>query len=209
MRRRTFLGLAGAGLLAGLAAAFALVDSGYLATLFYRGDGRFVDHGFSEATSRYVIDFGIVDLGNRGRYRYRLAGLPRETMTLGLELFAPSATIQRRDAHAAVLKLKLVDRQGNLVIDEAAPLDEWVWNSSRGPSATSFLYRVGKKKEREVGGGVSTSEHVGVRASGGWGSFFDARITGRYELTLEVLEPIGGETRYQARLLARGGGWKS
>jgi len=193
---------------AGLILMVAIYVAACNRSLLYRGDGHLSDAGIGAAADRYVLDLGHIDLTNRGEYRFLLAGLPSTTMTIGFQVgpsFAGEKTWQTKPLDARV-EMKLNREDGSLVIIEGSRLPTWVW-SYRVTDLDSFVYRGGKDERVDLGNGSSTYRLLGVRADGGWGSYFDPRSLRRYRLAVRVLEPMTGR-RYPVRLLIKGGGWK-
>src|SRR5438128_2452209 len=74
--------------------------------LFYFGDGRVIDLGWSNPT--YKIDLGPVDLTHVGTYTYRLVGLPDKRLTVGFEIIeAKPNTSDARPSNPSVVRLEL------------------------------------------------------------------------------------------------------
>lgn len=94
-----------------------------------------------------------------------------------------------------------------MVIDEAAPLSEWVWRRVRLTCQhESFGYRRGVSKEIDLGDGLTTFKEIGLKAHGGWGTYFTAQKNAQYDLVVALQEAV--PPGFQVELVAHGGGWK-
>ncbi len=177
----------------------------------YRGDGRLYDAGWYAVYGRFLLDLGRVETPEE-IVRYRLVGLPATELTLGLQIESLSTKEARTEAErlAVTAELRLIDERGEVVIDELAPLAEWVWTGGMSApdvsylSDSSFAYRAGRTREVPTKRGGVRSEKVNEKASSGWGTFFHPRT--REEYSLEVRLPGGREfcERYEVRVVATG-----
>jgi hypothetical protein len=166
--------------------AFLVVLSGCSHT-GYNGDGQFTDNGVMAYSRRYVIDLGPVDLSKPGSYRYTLSGLPRAELVVGLRVFEETQNTwnERRD-YPAVVRMQLQNAQNQTAILEEAPLNSWV-RTYGVLDNISELYRQGEGRDIPLAGGGTKGERVGVKASGGWGTYFYSNEGEKYNLTVEVL----------------------
>jgi hypothetical protein len=157
----------------------------------YAGDGHFVDNGLFAYSRRYVLDLGPVDLERTGAQAYRLAKLPNAEFTIGIELVEarPNGLTDARPDHRGRVRVELKTSQGETVILQDAPLEEWVWMHASGDT-TSRLYRRGESTEIPLGDGTSRTVAVGEGPSGGWGTYFYSSSSEVYALKIDVLEPL-------------------
>jgi hypothetical protein len=170
-----------------LAAAILLPLLGCSEARFYTGDGTFTDNGWMVYSRRFVIDLGAVDLSVPGTYTYKLSGLPHAEMNVGLRVF--EAKKNEWDVipnYPATVRMELRTAQGEIVISEERPLNAWV-RSFSALETFSDLYLRGESREIPLGGRTTRSEQVGVKASGGWGTYFNSEREMVYALTLVVL----------------------
>jgi hypothetical protein len=161
--------------------------TGCFASLFYTGDGKFKDNGILAYSRRYVVDLGPVDLSSPHTYSYRLSGLPHAEFAVIIRAFEPKKNEwDVRPPHPAVVRLQLNTESGDTVILEQGGLDSWV----RGYGVLdniSELYVRGESRDIPLPGGGTRGERLGLKASGGWGTYFDSEPSRKYVLKLEVL----------------------
>ena len=94
-----------------------------------------------------------------------------------------------------------------MVIDEAAPLSEWVWSlESLTCQYKSFGYRQGQSKKIDLGDDLMTFEEVGLKAHDGWGTYFTAQENAQYVLVVTLREAV--PPGFLVELGADGGSWK-
>jgi hypothetical protein len=158
----------------------------------YRGDGKLIggEWRLFGLMRSYDLDLGSVDLTSMGSYSYRMANLPEAQFTVGIEVIEanPNNMSSKQPSHPCVLYLALDDEKGNSVIREQESLDSWTWSYS-GNETTSYYYRRGSGIEIPLGNGTTQGQRIGVKASNGWGSYFDADESTTYHLTFRVLSP--------------------
>jgi hypothetical protein len=175
---------------------------GCYSTSDYEGDGT-----LTETKQRYELTLGEIDLSVEGKSTYKLKGLPEETFTIGLDVKRPTGggdPIYIATPLNADIKIRLLNERGEVVIDEFDSLDQWVWSGSRVSSDRSFVYRRGSTIRVPIGDGVTRIEFVGKRADEGWGSYFEARGGGIYELEIAVVTADPNASNYQVQLTAHG-----
>jgi len=174
----------------------------------YSGDGKLTDDGPFAASERFVLDLGELNVTQPNTRTYRMASLPQETLTLGLDVIAPTGELlyETRPIRA-VVRFLLLDEKGRTVVDEAANLDEWVW-SWGARERTSFVYRRGSTRDVPIGGGAVEVELTGQKTDEGWGTYFKPRRNGSYILRVEVQRGDPASVNYRTVVRARGGGWK-
>jgi hypothetical protein len=162
-----------------------------LAGLSYSGDGRLSDRGMLAYSSRYTIDLGVLDTSSPASRTYKLSGLPYATFTVGIEVIEtePNRSDDSKPKRQGRVAMELRNSAGALVIDESAPLPEWVRSYGLG-ATTSRFYRQGKSSETPLPGGGAQHTQTGVKASGGWGTYFNSEADDRYTLTVEIIEPF-------------------
>jgi hypothetical protein len=181
-----------------------LVTTALAACSTYEGDGKLADHGVFASHRRYIVDLGAADLTRPGRQEFRMAKLPGEEFTFGLQL--RDTRWDQRTIHAKV-RLALVNEKEETVFDVVETVSKWTWSASSRDENVVFVYVSGKSKEITLRPGVFTYELLGVGPDGGWGTYASIRKDGRYKLIFENLEPDPKATA-PARVMAVGGGWK-
>ena len=173
--------------------------------LFYLGDGRVTDLGWCNPV--YKIDLGPVDLTHLGTYTYRLVGLPDKELTVGFEIIeAKPNTSDARPSNPSVVCLELKTSDDRTVVSEYGPLNAWVWSYSQN-DPVSFLYRYGEERHIPLKDGSIHTEKVGVKADGGWGTYFSPMRMATYTLTLNIVEAQQPPQR-PTRLQLHGRSWK-
>ena len=183
-------------LLAALAALTGCTHTGY------SGDGQFTDNGLLVYSKRYVIDLGSVDLAKQGTYEYKLSGMPNATFNVSIRIFEGTRNSWGvRPEYPATVRMQMRNAAGESVIDEAGSLNSWV-RSYGVLDDISDLYRMGEGRDIPLPGGGTKGERLGLKASGGWGTYFDSNCDETYTLRLEVL-PSEHWTR-PARVVAVG-----
>lgn len=187
-----------------VASAALLLGSGCSLMTGYSGDGRFVDHGYFAMPVRYVLDLGPIDLSSQGRYARRLARLPAERMTIGLDIVEEGSDTRHTARHSARIRLQLKTTDGQLVMDENGTLDSWSWGRSRVDSST--FYAVSGQMRYVPIEGVSRPERLGEKADRGWGSSFLPGSGAVYQLEFEVLSPDSTPSG-PVHLMLEGGGF--
>ncbi|MBL8114646.1 MAG: hypothetical protein JNK60_17330 [Acidobacteria bacterium] len=150
--------------------------------------------GIRDALGRYRITLGIVDVSKTGRHPYTLEDLPDERFTVGFSLTdtsQPSTAIHQARPLQALVRLLLTSDRGDVVIDEQAPLDEWVWSGAVSEPGRSFVYRQGQTLDTPIPGrnGVVEVQENSVRIDEGSGSYFRPRQGERYTLQIMILRP--------------------
>lgn len=175
----------------------------------YSGDGKLTDELFS-SSQRFVLTLGHVDLDKPARHTYRLVGLPEKQFTLGFDVSGPrSKNEPLYDARPvnAVVRLTLTDEHSRVIIDEAGPLNEWVWSGSPHENV-SFVYRQGVSRDVPTVDGYVSPQAVGEKADAGWGSYFTPRHEGRYTLSVHILQADPSAAPYIVTLKGVTGGWE-
>lgn len=165
-----------------------------LASLSYTGDGRLSDKGALAYASRYAVDLGAVDATRSGSFSYRLSRLPRATFTVNIEVIdaEPNILDKPKSAYGGRVRVLLKNSAGEIVIDEDAPLQDWVRTYGLGLSTSSF-YRRGEARDISLPNGNTRGEQIGVKASGGWGTYFNSEYADSYNLKIEIVEPLRPE----------------
>jgi len=172
----------------------------------YNGDGTLTYNGLSAAVDQYELELGVV---NQGQYSFRLSGLPNETFTLGLGITTTldSASFCDDLPLSNFVSMRLTTLEGEVIIDESAPLKNWTWNTrTNNCNLKSFGYRRGKSEEDDLGDGLTTNRPIDVKAHEGWGSYFTAKSDTDYILQVSVRERL--PDGFVAKIEASGGGWK-
>ena len=149
----------------------------------YKGDGQLIDNGTLNANERYRLNLGSIDLGRNGKYKYSVAGLPKDDFVFGMEIKSQKIIDKPLDIKANVA-ISIIDSQGQIVVSENALISDWVW-SIPVQSKTSFVYR------RE-----------------GKGSYLSPKPEEAYSIELTVSEANSSDSSYKANFLGITGGWK-
>jgi hypothetical protein len=170
---------------------------------FYTGDGRFTDNGFMAYDRHYVIDLGAINLSVPGTYAYRLSGLPHAEFCVEIRVFED----KKNEWHVtpdypANVRVELRTDEGETVILEDGSLNTWV-RSYSALENFSDLYLRGEARDIPLPGGGTRGEQLGVKASGGWGTYFKSDVGKAYVLNLEVLSSDQSMIR-PARLMTVG-----
>ena len=166
----------------------------------YRGDGTLTDFGPSTAHGRYAIDLGPIDLSRPNQRSYKMLGLPQVEFTMGLRQVNVSARCDAAALGSVRVRLGVRSDDGVVIVTEDAPLSAWV-------VSPDLMYRRGAEHEEPKAGGAFELVRSGVRASGGWGTYFTPQRTATYLAQLEVLD-AHGLSGCESRLVLLGGGWK-
>jgi hypothetical protein len=183
-----------------------LVASCYNASS-YEGDGRLIDHGWSDANAHYVLDLGAIDLSRVGTAAFRMHHLPELEFTVGLDVNeTPHKDFSEVRPHPGNIRLTLETADHRTVISESGPMESWTWSYGLG-SPRSFVYRRGAQKEVSLGQGVSRYDRIDTKSDAGWGTYFTPRSTEYYLLTVSVLEPSALPST-STRLALSTSGWK-
>ena len=174
------------------------------------GDGLATDAGPVHATRRYTIDLADLRRPDVTSLKLQITSLPEVELTMGFEVHAssPNDAILDTKPITAVAHLQLVNERGQVVIDQRAPLDRWVWSGAVHEKSRSFVYARGEQRETPVGAGTVRVERAHIKADDGWGTYFVPRHDGQYTITLDIHghDPKGRFDDF--RLVAYGGGWK-
>ena len=166
----------------------------------YRGDGTLTDAGPASAHERYVLDLGAVSLAEANRKAFKMLGLPSAEFTLGLRPVNVSNGCNASALEATRVRLNVQTDSGEVVVSEEGPLNSWV-------TSPHLVYRKGTEVPKLKAGGAVEYVQTGVRAHGGWGTYFAPKTSTTYLASFEVLEPHG-TSFCESRLVLIGGGWK-
>ena len=174
----------------GIGASLILSGCFGLAALSYRGDGKLTDGGILQYASRYRIDLGPLDVTVPGVYTYRLEGMPHAEFTVGFDVLDSEPNrLDFAPKYDGRLRVELRNSAGELVVGEDSPLRDWVRSYGLG-GTTSRFYRRGESKEVRLSNGNIQHQSLGVKASGGWGTYFKSEPSESYKLIVEVVEPM-------------------
>lgn len=169
-----------------LALAIVLL-SGCFHAFFYRGDGRLVDNGVLAYSRRYVVDLGPIDLSATGKHMYQLSGLPYAQFNVSIcvtedQEYAYNA---KRD-YPVTVRMTMENERNEHVILEEDPLNSWV-RTSGFRDKTFCHYRRGITEDIPLQGGGARPERRKLKASGGWGTYFDSEYEEKYTLVVDVV----------------------
>lgn len=146
---------------------------------FFSGDGV-MRHAVGDAT--FQVEFPAVDLSKAGHYEFHFTRLaPPMGYAVGFRV---------PDRSSALVSMTMSNERGETVFQQKRRLSDWSWNRD-------MAVIDGVIEEVPIGGGSVRIEQRGRGPDGGWGTFFEPRWSGRYTLTIEVIEPDS------KRLLAR------
>lgn len=155
------------------------------------GDGTLTERGPAVSSDRYVVDFGYVSLDRQTESTLVLCGLPRDWMVLGLEYEVPEEARSALDAgelsdigiHDVEVGASVAEHESGITIvsHEGQLGNQWIWSHGH-PTRPAFLY---------------SSDTMFAPTAGR-----------TYEIRIAVA-PGDNSTDARARLLVKGGGWKS
>ena len=158
------------------------------AGIFFRGDGTY-RRGVDGAA--FQVKFQPVDLLRPGRYTYHFTRLaPPIDYAVGLRVDG-----ERRPS--AVVSMTLQNERGEVVFQQQRRLTEWHWRQNM-----AVIH--GESVEVPIGGGSVRVENRGKGPDGGWGTYFEPRWLGRYNLIVEVVEPDPSTPRLLANPVIEG-----
>jgi hypothetical protein len=175
----------------------------------YVGDGQLTDDFFSPS-QRFALILGRIDLTRPEVVTFRLARLPEKQFTLGFDVSGPRPTgdpLYDSRPISAVVRFTVTDERGRQIIDETAPMNEWVWSGSPHENR-SFVYRQGLSRDVPLGDGFVRPEAVGEKADAGWGTYFTPRANGRYMLRIQILKSDSAAGDYDVTVKGVTGGWE-
>jgi len=172
----------------------------------YNGDG--VLTRTKSGSSIYKLNLGSVQLSSEQRASYRLAALPHQEFTVGLEVEGhspgPSSIFDTKPLTAEV-SIRLVNERHEVVIDETDSLKNWVWSGALGIPNRSFIYRRGETRDIPDDTGAVRIELVDKRPDEGWGTYFVPRRDAVYELQFTVITKDAAASRFEIEVVAYGG----
>jgi hypothetical protein len=174
------------------------------------GDGVAKDAGPSHATRRYTVDLADLRRSDVTTLKLQVTSLPEVELTLGFEVHAssPSDAIWDTKPISALTHLQVVNEHGQIVIDQRAPLNQWVWSGAVDQRSKSFVYARGEEREIPIAADTVRLERAHIKADEGWGTYFVPRHDGRYTISLNIQNLDPRAKFHDFRLVAYGGGWK-
>mgnify|MGYP001828999239 FL=1 len=149
----------------------------------YQGDGNLISHGSLDANKKYTLDLGNISLSKNGFYKYTSSFLPNDKFVFGLEIFSKNV-IENPLPINAHLELIVTDSMGVKVIEESAPIVDWVWTIARDSNHT-FVYRRGEK-----------------------GTYLSVNPNDTYSINLNVTNADESGNIFKAKFIGQAGGWK-
>ena len=175
----------------------------------YAGDGTF-EHPERPSFlcgDRYFLHLGALDLSRSTTTYYRLAGLPETEFTLGIVIAQPqgSGNSVPMGVVDSRVRIQLRDERDRVVVMADGSLSGWTWSTDIKRPTNAFVYRRGEAHQRDLGGGTTMSDRIGVNADSGWGTSFTARSEGRYRLEVAVERGDAAVAQYDVSLRADGG----
>jgi hypothetical protein len=149
--------------------------------VMYQGDGKLIDNGILAAKDRYVLDLGALPLSRDTSRSYEIGNLPAESFVVGLELAgAKNVSLDSRRLNP-VVAVELRDGGGKVLMRRKSPLNEWTWSV---PSTNEWAFIYGKE------------------------TFFKPAPGSSFRLSVQVTNADPAAEPYNARLVAKAGGWK-
>ena len=151
----------------------AYIVAWFNAGIFFSGDGTY-RRGVDGAA--FQVKFPAVDLSRTSRSTFHFTRLaPPIDYAVGLRVDS-----ERRPS--AVVSMTLQNERGEVVFQQKRRLSEWLWRRNM-----AVIH--GESAEVPIGSGSVRIENRGKGPDGGWGTYFEPRWLGRYNLTVEVVEP--------------------
>jgi len=175
----------------------------------YSGDGTFVPHPAPTWVCQdgYSVDLGTIDLSSPGTVTRQLAGLPRMTAVIGLQLDYRSAaprTSAPPPIPTAVVEVSVRDEHDRSVLSRQERLSAWSASIDPADPARVYLFRRPPTWEVPQPSGAVRVEPINVGADDGSGSYFKPRRDGRYTLHFTVSEPDPNLAGFDVRLRVDG-----
>ena len=162
----------------------------------YEGDGTFRDTCSSSfsAERRCQIDFGAVDFSTTSRHVFRFGKLPKaKSWMVGLAVEPEVGRPAQDRLDDAVVSMLVTNERNESVIAERKRINDWVWEligNNQVGIGPSFVYLRGQSRDIPIdNNGTIRIENTGIKADGGWGTYFEPRHAGRYTLVLTVEAP--------------------
>ena len=164
----------------------------------------------------YKIDLGDLNLTKPGKYEYNLVGLPTFTVVfvaLGFQISTRQnlkASLPLWESKPLTNKVRMVltNAKGEMVINESAPLNEWVWSGRTDRPEQTFVYRAGKEEEIRIDKTTTKYRRIGVLANGGWGTYIhELHRDGQFNVTVEVQEGKESAEHFEVHLVAQAFTW--
>lgn len=154
----------------------------------YRGDGSFEDKGWMAYSNRYTVDLGAIELQKDGLAVFQLDGLPHGEFTVGVEVEGTEHVELTDPAPIEMfLRIELRSSSNDIIILEEGPISEWVAATSPTLPGWARFYRRGEAEEVVLPNGNTASKRIGLKASEGWGTYFNSEKRERYVLKVAVL----------------------
>ena len=139
---------------------------------------------------RYTVDLGPIELGRDGSMTFQLKGLPHAQFTVGIDVKgSKDLQLTNQPLRKTVLRIELRSSDNKTIIVEEAPLSEWVATTSPSSPGWAHFYRRGDAEDVVYSNGSTGSKRLGVKASEGWGTYFNSETPERYLLKVSVLSP--------------------
>ena len=161
----------------------------------YSGDG--IAYQGKTGVRLMLVTLGEIDLSQPTERVFHFSRVP-------YEVFAGIRTPGAENVPKAGIRFILRNERGEIVFDEHHRLDSWdhrteaEFGAERSKTQpvkeTTLFWRNGATREVPIGGGSVRIERLSVRADSGWGTHFEPRLFGRYELRAQVVaaDPTAG-----------------
>jgi hypothetical protein len=174
------------------------------------GDAVATDLGPRYAIDRYRVELADLRKPEVTTLKLHVTSLPEVELILGFDVHVSAFSEAILDAKPirALTHLRVVNENGQVVIDHRAPLSQWVWSGAINQRSKSFVYARGDEREIPIGDDTVRLERAQVKADDGWGTYFVPRDDGRYTISLNIEARGPGVKIDNFRLVAYGGGWK-
>ena len=134
-----------------------------------------------------------------------MRGLPAGESTVGLKVVRKDKSV--RDSIldlrplTARVWITMVNGDGEMVINEGGPLNEWVWSGRIDDRHASYVYLRGKDEDVRINETTTRVKRLGMLADDGWGTYFSPRRWETYRLTIEVLKADENASNFEVELL--------
>lgn len=178
----------------------------------YAGDGTLTREKAPAffCQDRFDIDLGPMDFTHLATMQFHLEGLPKQEYTVGFDVSSldsgQASNAAVRDAHMPdpLVELALRNEKGEVVLNQRGRLSDWVWSGALANLRSSYVYNRGEEREIRNNPATTESQRVGVKADGGWGTYFTPRRRGGYQLGLTIVEADPRAGSYAVNLHVRG-----
>lgn len=130
------------------------------------GDGVIEDSGPRTANRRYTIELADLKNADSRIVELQINSLPESEFTIGFDIQIDSTTGPLLEVKpvSTIVHIRVVNENGEVVIDEESPLNKWVWSGSTLEHSEAFVYARGKEREIPLDNGGVRLEPESLRA---------------------------------------------